>query len=65
MVNGICQRADALAVLRSLPIGVIPAGSGNGLAACLDQAEPNSATFAVICGIIAIIIIDHCMLEIC
>lgn len=39
VVNGLMSRADGAAFLASVPLGVIPGGSGNGLAATLCSQE--------------------------
>eukprot|EP00026_Physarum_polycephalum_P005330 Phypoly_transcript_05362.p1 GENE.Phypoly_transcript_05362~~Phypoly_transcript_05362.p1 ORF type:complete len:627 (+),score=83.49 Phypoly_transcript_05362:27-1883(+) len=50
LINGIMDRADWHEVTNKIPLGIIPAGSGNGLAAALGGATPTEAAFAVIKG---------------
>eukprot|EP00158_Paraphelidium_tribonemae_P004698 Partr_v1_DN26918_c4_g1_i3_m7317 putative sphingosine kinase len=49
LVNGIYSRADWHAVSR-LPLGIIPAGSGNALAKSIDCQLPLTATVNVVKG---------------
>eukprot|EP01124_Arcella_intermedia_P035153 TRINITY_DN8883_c0_g1_i1.p1 TRINITY_DN8883_c0_g1~~TRINITY_DN8883_c0_g1_i1.p1 ORF type:complete len:505 (-),score=111.74 TRINITY_DN8883_c0_g1_i1:13-1527(-) len=50
VVNGIMARPDYCEVLAGLPLGIVPAGSGNGLAASLLAPDVVTATYAIICG---------------
>jgi len=43
-------RPDCQEVLLNIPLGIIPAGSGNGLAASLGVPNPLSSTFSIISG---------------
>ncbi|XP_050311620.1 sphingosine kinase 2-like [Anthonomus grandis grandis] len=46
IINGLFERPDWSAIVKSLPIGVVPGGSGNGLARSIahHSAEPYSPT---------------------
>jgi len=48
--NGICSRPDRATVVAQVPLGIIPGGSGNGLAASLHSQEINSAAYSIIAG---------------
>lgn len=50
MINGIMKRKDCRRFVKAHPIGVIPAGSGNALAASLGVADPLAAALAIIKG---------------
>lgn len=39
MVNGILDRPDGFDILRRIPIGIVPSGSGNGLLASAFHAR--------------------------
>ena len=47
IVNGMLNRKDWLEI-RKIPIGIIPGGSGNGVAAHLNVLSPVNAAFAII-----------------
>jgi len=49
-VNGIFQRDDCKAFIENVILGIIPAGSGNGLAASLNAPNPLTSAYAIICG---------------
>ncbi|CAJ0932306.1 unnamed protein product, partial [Mesorhabditis belari] len=42
LLNGLCARDDGFSLLRSLPLGLIPTGSGNGLLASCFSARGYS-----------------------
>eukprot|EP01100_Stratorugosa_tubuloviscum_P015167 TRINITY_DN852_c0_g1_i1.p1 TRINITY_DN852_c0_g1~~TRINITY_DN852_c0_g1_i1.p1 ORF type:complete len:353 (-),score=163.83 TRINITY_DN852_c0_g1_i1:75-1133(-) len=49
LLNGLLEREDRENVVK-LPLGIIPGGTGNGLAAALNAANPIAATLAIIKG---------------
>eukprot|EP01128_Nolandella_sp_AFSM9_P002284 TRINITY_DN1265_c0_g1_i1.p1 TRINITY_DN1265_c0_g1~~TRINITY_DN1265_c0_g1_i1.p1 ORF type:complete len:347 (+),score=76.55 TRINITY_DN1265_c0_g1_i1:67-1107(+) len=50
VVNGVLEHATVSKVVSDLFFGIIPAGSGNGLSACLDADDAITAVFAIIQG---------------
>jgi len=47
VVNGVMSRADWNTVVSRVEFGIIPAGSGNGLAKVLDVLDPMDAAFLI------------------
>jgi len=50
VIQGLMQRPDAAEAIRRVHLGVIPAGSGNGLAAALGALDPLAAAFNIAKG---------------
>lgn len=50
VLNGIMQRSDWRQVLDQVSLGMIPGGSGNGLAASLRNTDPVTAAFCIAKG---------------
>jgi diacylglycerol kinase family enzyme len=49
-INGLAMRPDWRRALSATPVGVIPAGSGNGLAAAICTLDPLTAAFNIAKG---------------
>lgn len=50
VLNGLLTRDDWKQAVKKIPLGIIPAGSGNGLAAFLGVLDPLDAAFAIVKG---------------
>lgn len=48
VLNGILNREDYKEVIESITLGIIPGGSGNGLAGSIDVPDPETAAFSII-----------------
>lgn len=50
VINGILTRSDFVSACSQLSVGVIPGGSGNGLASTIDCSDPVTATLKILRG---------------
>jgi len=50
VLNGIFSRDDCRDFISNIILGIIPAGSGNGLAASLNAPNPLTSTYSIISG---------------
>lgn len=63
VLNGIFERWDWSEVIRSLPIGVIPGGSGNGLARSIAHHCSEPYNPSVLPSILALVKNNYCSMD--